>query len=183
MDDSSKIKPYIAHLDGELKKLAKGIEQFTSKSLDEQLLEKKSEREKLDLTNRYAYVLSSLLFAYMKLLGVKDITPIKQELDRVKRYMNLAKQLDQKNEGKTQHKKDEQERAKKLINSALDGRALTPAISKVNFEGKHTRFEDQPVVSPEDREKLSQERQKQVPENKRSKGGSPRGRVSKKGRK
>ncbi|CUS23520.1 LAQU0S10e02322g1_1 [Lachancea quebecensis] len=183
MDDSSKIKPYIAHLDGQLKKLAKGVELFTSKSLDEQLLEMKTEREKLDLTNRYAYVLSSLLFAYMKLLDVKDLAPIKQELDRVKRYMNLAKQLDQKNEGETLHRKEEQERAKKLINSALDGRTSGPAISKVNFEGKHTRFKDHLVDSPEDRGKLSQELQKQVLESKRSKTNKPKGGVSKKGKK
>lgn len=82
---------------------------------------------------------------------------MKQELDRVKKYMNLAKQLDQKDEKKTDIEKEEQERAKKLIHSALDGRASGPAISRVNFEGKHTKFED-----PKDQEKLAEDVRKQT---------------------
>ncbi|CEP62358.1 Lrp1p LALA0_S05e03862g [Lachancea lanzarotensis] len=140
MEDISKVKPYISHLNAQLAKLGPKITKFTEKSLEEQLLLLKDERSKLDLSNRYAYVLSSLLFAYMKLHNVKDLAPVKQELARVKRYMDLARQLDEKEEKQTRKEQEHQERAKKLIHSALDGRSVGPAISKVNFQGKHTKF-------------------------------------------
>ncbi|SCU82205.1 LANO_0B05468g1_1 [Lachancea nothofagi CBS 11611] len=143
MDDSSKIRPYIAHLDAQLAKLGPEIDKFTQKSLNEQILLQNDKRAQLELSNRYAYVLSSLIFAYMKLQNVKDLTPIKQELGRVKRYMDLARQLDQKDEKKEQQQQQDQERAKRIINSALDGRSSSPAISKVNFQGKHTKFTDE----------------------------------------
>ncbi|SCU95951.1 LAME_0F14224g1_1 [Lachancea meyersii CBS 8951] len=144
MDDSSKIKPYIAHLNSQLANLGPEINKFTHKSLDEQLLLLNDERSKLDLSNRYAYVLSSLIFAYMKLHNVKDLTPIKQELARVKRYMDLARQLDKNDEKQEKLEKESQEQAKQIINSALGGRASSPAISKVNFQGKHTKFSEEP---------------------------------------
>ncbi|SCU91711.1 LADA_0F11562g1_1 [Lachancea dasiensis] len=149
MDDSGKIKPYIAHLDAQLAKLRPEIAKFTEKSLDEQLLLLKDDRAKLDLSNRYAYVLSSLLFAYLKLHDVKDLGPVKQELGRVKKYMDLARQLDQKEVNREKAEEESQKRAKNMIRSALDGRSSAPAISKVHFQGKHTKFSDEPKESKE----------------------------------
>lgn len=141
MEDSEKIKPYIAHLNKQLRLLKPELEKLTAKPLDEQLLMLNDERARLALTNKYAYVLSSLMFAYMKLLNVKDNTPIMAELSRVKAYMNKAKLIDEKSEQASKSQQEEQERAKRVINNALDGRQTGPAISKVNFQGKHTRFE------------------------------------------
>lgn len=150
MEDAQKIKPYIAHLNAQIKKLEGELTKLTSQPLDEQLLLLKDDKEKLNLSNKYAYVLASLLFSYMKVLGVKDITPVMSELERVKKYMNEAKALDQKDVKADKLKAEEQERAKKIIRNALDGRQTGPAISRVNFEGKHTRFEDDDKSSEDD---------------------------------
>ncbi|SCU98526.1 LAFA_0G18514g1_1 [Lachancea sp. 'fantastica'] len=150
MEDSSKIRPYISHLNAQLAKLGPEITKFTEKSLEEQLLLLKDERSKLDLSNRYAYVLSSLLFAYMKLHNVKDLGPVKQELARVKRYMDLARQLDDKEEKQAKNEQESKERAKQVIHSALDGRTASPAISKVNFQGKHTKFTEDATTGSKD---------------------------------
>ena len=90
MEDIEKIKPYVRSFSNALDELKPEIEKLTSKSLDEQLLLLSDERAKLELINRYAYVLSSLMFANMKVLGVKDMSPILGELKRVKSYMDKA---------------------------------------------------------------------------------------------
>lgn len=159
MEDTKKIKPYIAHLNNQIRTLEPEIKKLAAKSLDEQLLSLKDEKEKLNLSNKYAYILSSLTFAYMKVLNVKDMSPVMAELERVKSYMGRAKQLEKKDVKEQQLNKEEQERAKKIINSVLDGRQSGPAISKVNFQGKHTKFEDKNETDDEreqsiDREKL-----------------------------
>lgn len=144
MEEVQKIKPYIDNLSQKLSLLKPDLEKMTLKPLDEQLLLLSDERSKLDLTNRYSYVLSSLMFAYMKVLSVKDVSPIMTELTRVKEYMNKAKALDQKHEREKELQKEEQISAKKAINSVLDGNHSGPSISKVNFQGKHTRFDKEP---------------------------------------
>ncbi|GAV53941.1 hypothetical protein ZYGR_0AK04430 [Zygosaccharomyces rouxii] len=136
MEDINKFKPYLAHLDRQLEDLKPLLESLNAKSLDEQLLLLNDERQRLDLTNTYAYLLSSLMFAHMKVLNCRDMSPIMGELARVKRYMDSAKQLDSHEEEKTQNKNEEQNRAKQVMN-----KALTPSISQANFQGKHTKFE------------------------------------------
>ncbi|AMD19761.1 HCL390Wp [Eremothecium sinecaudum] len=142
MEDISKIKPYISYLNKQLEQLAIEIKKLTAQSLNEQLLSLKDEREKLALSNKYAYVLSSLLFVYMKVLNVKDMSPIMGELARVKSYMDRAKQLDKKEIEKQQKQKEQQASAKAIIQSSLNGADPQPAISKVHFQGRHTKFED-----------------------------------------
>lgn len=136
MEDINKFKPYIAHLDHQLEELKPLLESLNAKSLDEQLLLLNDERKRLDLTNKYAYLLSSLMFAHMKVLNYKDMSPVMGELARVKKYMDSAKQLDSNEEDKTHNKNEEQSRAKQIMN-----KALTPSISQANFQGKHTKFE------------------------------------------
>lgn len=151
MEDIDKIKPYIVHLSRQLRQLRTEIGKFTTKSLDEQLLIESDERKKLDLSNRYAYVLSSLCFINMKINNVKDISPVMTELGRCKSYMDQAKQLDAKKNAETQDLERQEKQAKKVINSALDGRNVKPAISKANFQGKHTKFQAEESSSPDSR--------------------------------
>lgn len=149
MGDSSNVKLYISHLNKQIQLLEPEIKKFTSKSLDEQLLLLKNEKEKLTLTNKYAYILSSLCFIYMKVLDVKDLTPIMNELERIKEYMNKAKNLDSKESKELQQQKTDQERARKIITTALDGRHTQPSVSIHNFRGKHTKFDNTEENSPE----------------------------------
>ncbi|EJS43443.1 lrp1p [Saccharomyces arboricola H-6] len=144
MEDIEKIKPYVKSFSNALDELKPEIEKLTSKSLDEQLLLLSSERAKLDLTNRYAYVLSSLMFASTKVLGAKDMSPILNELKRVKSYMDKAKQYDDKISRSNEKLHAEQEKAKNIISNVLDGNKnqSEPSISKSNFQGKHTKFEN-----------------------------------------
>lgn len=144
MDDHTDIKACILRLNKQLNSLEVDLNKLTAKPLDEQLLLLNDERAKLDLTNKYAYVLSSLMFSYMKVLNVKDMSPIRTELARVKSYMDRAKAIDNRSSKETERQQQEQDRAKKVIKNALDGRQQGPAISKVNFQGKHTRFENGP---------------------------------------
>lgn len=179
MEDVDKVKPYIIHLNKQLSSLKVDLDKLTSKSLDEQLLSLKDERAKLELTNKYAYALSSLMFSYMKVLNVKDLTPIKTELARVKSYMSKAKALDGKDEAEVKRKQEEQERAKKVINNALDGRQTGPAISKHNFQGKHTRF-DNPAEDRKEQAVDSRELSKKIIDSKRKKPRAESNKVNKK---
>ncbi|CAD6631921.1 BAH_G0023770.mRNA.1.CDS.1 [Saccharomyces cerevisiae] len=144
MEDIEKIKPYVRSFSKALDELKPEIEKLTSKSLDEQLLLLSDERAKLELINRYAYVLSSLMFANMKVLGVKDMTPILGELKRVKSYMDKAKQYDNRITKSNEKSQAEQEKAKNIISNVLDGNKnqFEPSISRSNFQGKHTKFEN-----------------------------------------
>ncbi|QLQ80913.1 hypothetical protein HG537_0E02680 [Torulaspora globosa] len=179
MEDVEKVKPYISHLNKQLNSLKVDLDKLTSKSLDEQLLSLNDERAKLELTNTYAYALSSLMFSYMKVLNVKDLSPIKAELDRVKSYMNKAKAIDGKDQKEQRLQQEEQERAKRVINNALDGRQTGPAISKHNFQGKHTRFEDS--TEDQDKQKIDvKEISQKVAESKRKKSRIEKQKVNKK---
>ncbi|CAI4039459.1 hypothetical protein SMKI_08G1260 [Saccharomyces mikatae IFO 1815] len=150
MEDIKKIKPYVKSFSNALDELKPEIEKLTSKSLDEQLLLLSDERAKLELINRYAYVLSSLIFANMKVLGVRDMSPILNELKRVKSYMDKAKQYDNKISKFNEKSQAKQENARSIIFNVLDGNRnrFEPSISKSNFQGKHTKFEnDEPAGS------------------------------------
>lgn len=180
MEDIEKIKPYVKSFSNALDELKPEIEKLTSKPLDEQLLLLSSERAKLELTNRYAYVLSSLMFASMKVLNVKDMSPILNELKRVKSYMDKAKQYDNKISRSNEKSQAEKEKAKSIISNVLDGNKnqFEPSISKNNFQGKHTKFEnDKPAdnVVTKIIDNTKQVRKSDSTKNKKS------GRVSKKG--
>ncbi|AET41298.1 Lrp1p Ecym_8001 [Eremothecium cymbalariae DBVPG len=142
MEHINKIKPFIVHLNRQLKDLEPEIKKLTNQPLDDQLLSLTDEKERLKLSNKYAYVLSSLLFVYMKVLNVKDMTPIMAELSRVKSYMDKVKQLDLNQSEKESAAQEQQERAKTIIGSALGEIRSDAAISKVHFLGKHTKFEN-----------------------------------------
>ncbi|BAO41397.1 exosome complex protein LRP1 [Kluyveromyces marxianus DMKU3-1042] len=147
MEDSKKIKPYILHLNKQIKQLTGEIDKLTSKSLDEQLLLLQDEKQKLDLSNKYAYILSSLCFAYMKVLNVKDFSSIMAELGRCKSYMDKSKQLETKQQSQEQETLEQEKQAKKVLQSALSGKSTEPAISSVHFQGKHTKFADESATS------------------------------------
>ncbi|CAI4063728.1 hypothetical protein SKDZ_08G1290 [Saccharomyces kudriavzevii ZP591] len=150
MEDIEKIKPYVRSFSNALDELKPEIEKLTSKPLDEQLLLLSNERARLELVNRYAYVLSSLMFASMKVLGVRDMSPILNELKRVKSYMDKAKQYDNKISKSNERSQAEQEKAKNIISNVLDGNKnqFEPSISNCNFQGKHTKFENnEPATS------------------------------------
>lgn len=141
MEEAANIKPYILHLNNQLKTLEPQIKKLTSQPFNDQLLSLSNGFERLLLSNKYAYVLSSLLFVYMKVLNFKDLSPIMDELGRVKYYMDRVKQLQSRDQAQEKLEKEKEVQVKSVINSSL-GLTCSPSISKVHFEGKHTKFED-----------------------------------------
>lgn len=140
--DIKKIKPYINNIRKQLSALQPHLDKLTSKPIDEQLLEENSEREKLNISNTFAYILNSLFFSYGKIVGISndDMKSIRQELEKVQEYMKKTDNFDSKINSLNNKKLNLQENVKKNIVNSLNGN--TPAISSKNFQGKHTKFDN-----------------------------------------
>ncbi|AAS52218.1 ADR297Wp [Eremothecium gossypii ATCC 10895] len=124
MEDAEKIKPYIARMQQELRALRPEVQRLAARPLDEQLAGLDA-RGRAALANRYGYALASLLFVHLKVLNVRDVERVMAELGRVKQYMERAKRL----EGGPRA-------------PAAPAAPERAAISRVHFQGTHTRFED-----------------------------------------
>ena len=144
------IKPYINNLKNRLQTLRPVLQQMVKESLNDKLIIMTSELDKLNLVNNYSYILNSLLFAYMKLLGCKDLDKtIMVELSRCKEYMQKAKNIQIKREKTENSNADKQTKLKSTIVTSLKQET---AVSKKNFQytistdnntkNKHIRFED-----------------------------------------
>ena len=172
--DIKDIKPYLTNLSRQLHALRPHIEELTSKSLDERLIAISNERDRLALTNDFAYTLNSLLFAYGKVmcLGKQDMDRLLNEIVRVKEYMARAKSLGLKEDGEKRAERDRQnvERAAGVIRSALSNNnsnsiVQEPAISSKNFNtgtGKHIKFDDNEQKSDSEEEKEREEEKQQL---------------------
>ena len=148
--DMQNIKPYINNLKNRLQTLRPVLQQMVKESLNDKLIIMTSELDKLNLVNNYSYILNSLLFAYMKLLGCKDLDKtIMVELSRCKEYMQKAKNIQIKREKTENSNADKQTKLKSTIVASLKQET---AVSKKNFQhtistdnntkNKHIRFED-----------------------------------------
>lgn len=143
--DIKKIKPYINNVKKQLIALQPHLEKLTKKPIDEQLLEENSEREKLNISNTFAYILNSLFFSYGKIVGISndDMKSIRQELEKVQDYMKKTNDFDININKLNDKKLKLQENVKQNIEKSLNGnKNITPAISKKNFQGKHTKFDN-----------------------------------------
>ncbi|CCK68881.1 Lrp1p KNAG_0B04470 [Huiozyma naganishii CBS 8797] len=148
-EDIAKLKPYLSNLRRSIAELRPEIRKLTKNSLDDQLIQYPKEQQRLELCNTYSYVLNSLVFSYMKLINVKDMSNIMVELNRCKEYMKKANDLKVKLDKKSEGEERRKENAKNAIIGALNG----PSISKENFKkqdpestkfvGKHTKFDTQ----------------------------------------
>ena len=148
--DLKNIKPYIDNLKRHLQTLRPYLQNMVKESLNDKLITMTSELDKLNLVNNYSYILNSLLFAYMKLLGCKDLDKtIMVELSRCKEYMQKAKNIKMKRDNTENINKNKQTKLKSTIVASLK---QEPAISKKHFQpttyadnntkNKHIKFED-----------------------------------------
>ncbi|GMM27758.1 Lrp1 protein [Martiniozyma asiatica (nom. inval.)] len=137
---------------------------------------------KAQLLNLQSYLLTSLYFIYLKLQGEnKDNKhPIMQDIARVKSYMQRVDRAEKNDEREEEKEEEAKEYAKKVL-QRISGN-YEPAVSKVHFEGKHTKFESEikqeadADVSETDKAKLS----KQIKNKKKnSKGKKKVGKVHK----
>lgn len=164
-EDLKKLKPYVNNMKRHISLLKPEINKLTKTSLDDKLIQMSNEMDKLELTNTYSYVLNSLLFAYMKLINCKDMTNIMTELNRCKEYMQAAKKINQKITQSHSKEDKDQTKLKSSIMASLNKNDNSPAISKQNFQNKHTKFEDEHSSKKEEKQLLTEK----IVQNKRKK--------------
>lgn len=177
-EDIQKLKPYINNLKRHLQVLKPELEKFAKDSLNDKLIILTNEMDKLNLVNNYSYILNSLLFAYMKLIGCKNIdNTIMVELNRCKEYMQKAKQIVNRQNNKEARTDSEQQKLKSNILNSLN----KPSISRENFQNKHIKFqEEKKEKDTSDKDLLSEKIiDNQKKKNKKSKNKN-KNRISKK---
>lgn len=162
-ENIANVKLFIQSLSNSITNYSTSLTPLQNKSLSDLLtsLETSSDsstnssiKDQLTILNNYAYVLISTLFAYLKLIGVEtDNHPIMKELSRIKESMKRLKNIDldesQQIKLEQEKQKQEEEKKKNYLNKVIGvksnglGNATGPAISKKNFTGVHTKFDDE----------------------------------------
>lgn len=148
-EDLAKLKPYITNLKRHLIQLKPELKNLTKDSLNDKLITTVNEQDKLDLVNNYSYILNSLLFAYMKLIGSKNLDQsVLVELKRCKEYMNKSTAIKNKRSQSSNTKDSKQDKLKSSIVASLNNNSTSnvtgSSISKENFipKNKHIKFND-----------------------------------------
>ncbi|KAH3668050.1 hypothetical protein OGAPHI_001804 [Ogataea philodendri] len=143
MDETESVKKLLASLSRGIDDLEKNVKsEVFIRSLLEHVQEAKSPLEKVDLYNNYAYVIASLYFVLLKTSGEnkKNEHPIMQELNRVKLYIDRAKKAEQIKKNGNIDPDEASKAAERYVKNQL-GEKVEPAVSKVHFEGRHTKFD------------------------------------------
>lgn len=153
MENIENVKQFIRSLDASTDQLSEKLEPIMKKSLEETAAIASTDIKNIRIYNNYSYVLISVIFAYLKSLGVNtDQHPIMKELTRIKMYMKRLKDFETKLETKDTSKEDAeasrsfiQQTLGTKINgggAAIGANMTSPAISSSNFQGTHKKFKD-----------------------------------------
>ncbi|KAK6200068.1 uncharacterized protein RJT21DRAFT_40152 [Scheffersomyces amazonensis] len=157
MENIENIRLFIRSLDASTEQLENALEPILKQSLNELISQNVSSNdpiERIKIYNNFTYTLISVLFSYIKSLGINtDTHPIMKELTRIKQFMKRLKDIETNAETSEQRQKVQQEKAKEFLQNALGSRIngggqaapnslASPAISSSNFQGSHTRFTD-----------------------------------------
>lgn len=171
MENLDNIKLYLKSLDKSISQYELALEPLLSRTLDEHLAQQTTPQSKITFLNNFQYVLISTIYSYLKTIGIDtDTHPIKKELTRVKSYMMRAKNMDN-NKNNEQEAIADKAKTKEFLTQTLGVKNgventvkdIGPAISTQNFQGTHTKFEDEDHSSGEEEEKselLSKVKQK-----------------------
>ncbi|PVH17191.1 uncharacterized protein CXQ87_000072 [Candidozyma duobushaemuli] len=159
MENTETVRDLARSLQSSISELETALHPIAGRSLEDLTKDCKSPKEEADVLNKYLYCTVSIAFAYLKVQGINtDGHPIMKELDRVKASMKRMKDLEaaqQKSENKkAQSKEEAAEYIQRTLGGASGGAAASnsmksPAISSSNFQGKHTKFEDDDDSEPE----------------------------------
>lgn len=144
-EDLAKLKPYITNLKRHLIQLKPELKNLTKDSLNDKLITTINEQDKLDLVNNYSYILNSLLFAYMKLIGSKNLDQsVLIELKRCKEYMSKSTAIKNRRSQSLNSNDSKQDKLKSSIVASLNNNIVDSSISKENFipKNKHIKFND-----------------------------------------
>lgn len=153
MDDTKAVNDIVNSLRDSTRDLKSSLDSsILRKSLNELVIDlsdathsAKSELAKCKLLNAYSFVVASLYFSYLKACGLNtgNDHAIMEELARVKSYIGRVQQAEKGKDIKAEKERKSKEAAKNFIRKQFGGVGGTredAAISRVQFEGKHTRF-------------------------------------------
>lgn len=152
MENFDTVKHLVSNLDGSILNLQEALQPFFDIKMDEALSKCSTSEEKIKLYHEYLYVTNSVLFAFLKVSGVKtDDHPIMKEIARTKQSMNKLKELKKSIELKNIEEEEKKKKTAEFLQRSLGttgGLAApeslkSPAISSANFKGKHTRFSEE----------------------------------------
>lgn len=155
MENTETVRDLAQSLQSSISELETALHPIAGRSLEDLTKDCKLPKEEADVLNKYLYCTVSIAFAYLKVQGINtDGHPIMKELDRVKASMKRMKDLEvaqQKSENKKAQSKEEAAKyIQRTLGGASGGAAMkSPAISSSNFQGKHTKFEDDDDSEPE----------------------------------
>lgn len=145
MDGLPDIHAFVEALDSSIENMATALKPAMDAGLPNLLDKCSLPQEKIELYHSHIYTVASLVFAYLKVAGVKTEThPIMKELARVQESIKAYKAATTKNTKDAEEKKQASEYLKRTLGTsggkAAPASLLSPAISLANFKGKHTRF-------------------------------------------
>lgn len=155
MERIDEVRKFVKAVDAQTLALGIRLEPILKKSLEELLasIHGLSPVDRIPILNNFTYTLIAVIFSCMKVQGINtDTHPIMKELNRVKAAMARYKELQLNTHDKEKAEKEEAERAREFLQNALgikgslggavNASSAEPAISKSNFQGKHTKFTD-----------------------------------------
>ncbi|RLV92676.1 Exosome complex protein LRP1 [Spathaspora sp. JA1] len=151
MENIENVKAFVKNLDTSITNLETSLTPLLKTSLIELTsIPNQTHQDKIKIYNNYAYVLISTIYSYLKTIGVDtDTHPIKQELTRIKNYMNRLKSLEKGELSSEKKQEIAQVKANeflartlgvKSVGGAVDVKTAGPAVS---FQGTHTKFENE----------------------------------------
>lgn len=156
MENIETVKAFVHSLNNSVGQLDSALLPVLNRSLDE-LIAANTETpvERIALYNNYLYTLISVLYSHLKAVGTKtEEHPIMKELTRIKAYMKRLKDYEALLLAEKVSRDILLEKSKAYIENTLGLAAvngggaaqtqslLEPAISKVHFQGTHTKFDD-----------------------------------------
>lgn len=150
--ETTDIRAFVRSLDASIESLSANLKPALYTPLSERLAECSLPQEEIKLCQNHLFIVISVLFAYLKVLGVKtEDHPIMKELARIKQSMkdfkDLEERLKRKEDTQTQAREDTKQFLQNTLGTtggaAAPDSLCSPAISSSNFKGNHTKFTDE----------------------------------------
>ncbi|OBA20108.1 hypothetical protein METBIDRAFT_45105 [Metschnikowia bicuspidata var. bicuspidata NRRL YB-4993] len=152
MESIEDVSAFVRSLDASIDNLSEALDPVFSQKLEDLISNCLLPQEKVKIYHSHLYTVISILFAYIKVLGIKTEThPIMKELNRIKASMKAFKEIEISANKRDDESKKSAEAANQFLQRTLGtavGNAApdhlkSPAISSANFKGTHTKFTDE----------------------------------------
>ena len=174
MDDIEDVNLFVQSLNSSIEKLHDEIEPILTKPVDELASSTDSPLDTIKVYNNFSYTLVSSIFSYLKIIGINTSQhPIVEDLNKIKSYMKRLKDIEAKltrqeaNKG-TDTAKDYLVQTLGTKDDKEQKKYDSPSISRLNFQGTHTKFDDTDKDYKGEREIPSEERKRNELKTKKS---------------